>query len=142
MADPNDAVGAFFASYLAAFEKQDRPSLAEHFAFPCHVSGDSGEIALSVVASADEYLRAIEPLFRHYRRLGVARGIIRTTRLVPLSERLALCFVDWDVRGRDGHTIYTHEASYTLVARGGHWGISTIAFNELAKIKALVPAVS
>jgi hypothetical protein len=120
MGDSQADISAFFGSYTEAFKARDLNSLAEHFSFPCHTSGDSGEIALTLITSAADYIRLIEPLFRHYRRLGVARGTILATRVTQLSERLVQCFVDWDVKNGDGRTIYTHTASYTLVVRDGH----------------------
>ncbi len=43
-------VQRFFTSYRAAFEQSDAAAIAGHFAYPCHITSDAGEIVLMPIA--------------------------------------------------------------------------------------------
>ena len=62
MTDTRTTVTAFFASYRAAFEGADATAIVDHFAFPCHVTGEAREVTLTALASRGEGLRMVEQL--------------------------------------------------------------------------------
>jgi hypothetical protein len=135
-------IEAFFARYAEAFAARDAQALAQCFLFPCHIVGDDGEITLTVVTSVDLYLaEIIKPLFKGYRRLGVASGRIRDLRVRVLSPRLRQATVLWDVLNGPGATLFSHEASYTLALNTSEWQICAIAYSEMREIKALLASM-
>jgi hypothetical protein len=135
-------IEAFFARYAEAFAARDAQALAQCFLFPCHIVGDDGEITLTVMTSVDLYLaEIIKPLFKGYRRLGVASGRIRDLRVRVLSPRLRQATVLWDVLNGPGATLFSHEASYTLALNTSEWQICAIAYSEMREIKALLASM-
>jgi hypothetical protein len=132
-------VEAFFERYAEAFAARDAQALAQCFLYPCQVVGDDGDITLTVITSVDHYLaEIIKPLFRGYRRLGVASGRIRELQVRALSPRLRQATVRWDVLNSAGALLYSHQASYTLALTSGEWQICAIAYSEMREIKALL----
>ena len=95
-----------------------------------------------MVTSVDLYLaEIIKPLFKGYRRLGVASGRIRDLRVRVLSPRLRQATVLWDVLNGPGATLFSHEASYTLALNTSEWQICAIAYSEMREIKALLASM-
>ena len=135
-------IEAFFSRYAEAFATRDAQALAQCFLYPCHIVGDDGEITLTVVTSVDLYLaEIIKPLFKGYRRLGVASGPIRDLRVQALSPRLRRATVLWDVLNGQGATLYSHEASYTLALKSSEWQICAMAYSEMREIKVLLASM-
>jgi len=127
------AILAFFESYVRAFEQRDATSLAGHIAYPCHVAGD----ALSMFASREDYVASITPLLQLYRQLDAATANMMVHSATVFGDGLAQVVLHWHVKDSKGQTLYTHEAGYTLVQRADRWAIAAIAFNEMARIRAL-----
>ncbi|MBV9562554.1 MAG: hypothetical protein JOY90_19250 [Bradyrhizobium sp.] len=136
-------IEALFARYAEAFAARDAKALAQCFLYPCHfVSDDGGDIALTVVTSVEQYLAEIvKPLFKGYRRLGVASGPIRDLQVRALSPRLRHVTVLWDVLNSPGEVLFSHEASYTLALRSREWRICAIAYSEMREINTLLASM-
>ena len=135
-------IEAFFARYARAFAARDGQALAQCFLYPCHIVGDDGEITLTVVTSVEHDLdQTIKPLFKVYRRLGVASGRIRNLQIRALSPGLRHATVLWDVLNAPGAVLYSHEASYTLASKSSEWQICAIAYCEMREIKALLASM-
>ncbi len=135
-------IKTFFARYGDAFAARDKDALAQCFLFPCHFVGDDGEITLTVISSVEQYLaEIIKPLFRGYRQLGVASGLIRDLQVRVLSPRLRHATIRWDVLDAQGAVLFSHEAAYTLALRASDWRICAIAYHEMREIKALLASM-
>jgi hypothetical protein len=61
---------AFFASYGAAFALADVATVLDHFAFPCHITGDAREVTLTTIASREEGARMVGHILSMYRDVG------------------------------------------------------------------------
>lgn len=126
--DPD--VQAFFDSYRAAFERRDAKAIAEHFGFPLHVAGDSGEVTVVSIPSVEAWIRQLERLLGLYAQLDVKTAKMRDARTTRFSQRLAQVAVGWTLESSGGKTIYEFDATYTLVATGAAIKITAIAHNE------------
>lgn len=126
--DPD--VQAFFDSYLAGFEKRDAKSIAEHFGFPLHVTGDAGEVTVVSIPSVEAWIPQLERLLGLYAQLDVKTAKMRDARTTRFSPRLAQVAVGWTLESSGGKTIYEFDATYTLVATGDALKITAIAHNE------------
>jgi hypothetical protein len=126
--DPD--IRAFFDSYLGAFERRDAKAIAEHFRFPLHVAGDSGEVTVVSIPSAEAWIPQLERLLGLYAQLDVRTAKIREARTARFSPRLAQAAIGWALESSGGTTVYEFDATYTLVASGDALKITAIAHNE------------
>ena len=129
-------VSTFFASYRAAFERFDAPAVARHFAYPCHVTSDTGTIALSTIASLEEWIGKIERLLGMYRAIGVSSARVLDLAATELSPRLVQAIVHWELHDDAGQLLYDFEAAYTLVEIDGELRIAAIAHDEIPRYRA------
>ncbi len=129
-------VSAFFESYRTAFERFDAPAVAGHFAFPSHVTSDTGEIVLSSIASSEEWSGKIERLLGMYRAIGVSSARVLDLAETRLSPRLSQVTVHWELHDGAGQLLYDFEAAYTLVEIDGALRIAAIAHNEIPRYRA------
>ncbi len=123
------SVDAFFESYRTAFERLDAPAIADHFAYPSHITGEAGEIVLVSVPGRQEWIGKIEQLLAGYRAIGF--GSARVLDLAPteLSPRLVQAMVHWALYDGAGRMLYDFQAAYTLVKIDDMLRISAIAHN-------------
>ena len=126
--DPD--IQAFFDSYRAAFEKRDAKAIADHFRFPLHVAGDSGEVTVVSIPSIGAWIPQLERLLGSYAQLDVKTAKMREGRTTRFSPRLAQTAIGWALESSGGKTIYEFDATYTLVATGDALKITAIAHNE------------
>ncbi len=126
----------FFASYRAAFERGSTAAVVEHFAFPCHITGDASTVTLTVIASRDEGLRMVEHILAMYRTIGVAS--VRVLDLVAreVSPHLVQILVHWALDDEAGARLYAFEAAYILAEIDGELRITAIAHNEVPRYRA------
>ena len=135
---PTERVSAFFKSYLRAFESFNAAAIADHFAFPCHVTADSGEIGLTAVAERGAWIAQLEKLLAMYRAINVASARIVDLRITTISAQLLLAVVHWDLDEPAGNWLYSFEAAYTLAGDGDALRITAIAHNEIPRYRECV----
>jgi len=86
--DLHTHINAFFDSYRTAFEHQDAAAIADHFAYPGHVTSDAGEIALVPITSRQEWIGKAEQLLGMYRAVGVGSARVLDLTVAEISPRL------------------------------------------------------
>lgn len=128
-------VTGFFESYRLAFERLDASAIADHFAYPSHITSDTGEIVLSPVVTKPDWTRQIEQLLAMYRAIGFASARVMNLALTELSPRLLQVVVDWALQDITGSVLYTFQAAYTLAKIDDAFRISGIAHDELPKYR-------
>jgi hypothetical protein len=135
MSEPASSVTGLFESYRLAFERLDAPAIAEHFAYPCHITSDTGQIVLIPVAAQPEWTAQIEQLLDMYRAIGFRSASVLNLTLTELSPRLVQALVHWALFGDDAVLLYDFQALYTLATINTTLRISTIAHNELVRYR-------
>jgi hypothetical protein len=128
-------VTSFFESYRLAFERLDASAIADHFAYPSHVTSDTGRIVLSPVVTKPDWTRQIEQLLAMYRAIGFASARILNLAPTKLSPRLVQTTVDWALQDNTGSLLYTFQAAYTLAKIDDAFRISAIAHNEIPRYR-------
>ena len=83
------SVKGFFESYRAAFERLDALAIADHFAYPSHISSDAGEIVLLPISGKQDWIASIEHLLGMYRAIGFSSARVLDLATTELSPRLA-----------------------------------------------------
>ena len=138
-------VDAFFDSYRAVYERADPSAITDHFAFPLHVTSDTGEyrgargaIALTLVAARDEWMSQINRLLTAYAKVGVASARITELATFELSPRLFQAVVRWELQNADGDQVYRFDAAYTVAEIDGVFRITALAHNERPQLQALL----
>lgn len=136
--EPMADVDEFLESYRAAFEQMDASAIAEHFAYPSHITGDADEPDLVPIHTKEAWVAEVERLLAGYRAIGVHS--IRILRSVPeaLSSRLHQVMVHWALHDRAGRSLYDFHAGYTLAKIGGALRITAITHNEAPKFRDLM----
>jgi hypothetical protein len=138
MNEPASSVTAFFESYRLAFERLDAPAIAEHFAYPSHITSDTGQIVLIPIASQPQWTAQIEQLLGMYRAIGFRSASVLNLALTELSPRLVQVLVHWALYGDDAGLLYDFQALYTLATINTTLRITTIAHNELVRYREYV----
>lgn len=129
-------INAFFSSYRTAFERQDAAAIADHFAFPGHVTSDAGEIVLVPITSRQEWIGKVEQLLGMYRAIGVGAAHVLDLQTVEISPRLVQTHIHWALQNAAGERLYDFDAMYTVTRSGGALHITAIAHNELPQYQA------
>lgn len=136
--DATQTVRAFFDAYRLAFETRDGPAVVERFAFPTHVTADSGEIALTLIPDRLSCLETIERLFAMYEAIDVASGQVVDLSVTELSPRLFAAEVHWSLSDGKGRELYGFDAAYTLARFRDGLRITAIAHDELPRYRECV----
>lgn len=126
----------FFESYRAAFGQLDAAAVADHFAYPCHVTSDAAEIGLSAIPARLEWMDQVERLLGRYRAIGFASAHVLGLTVTAISPRVTQAVVHWALRDRAGDPLYDFHASYTLVDTGGTLRIAAMAHDEIPRYRA------
>lgn len=136
--DPSsdERVVRFFESYVSDFESFDASAIANHFAYPCHITSDMEQPQLSSSPSHEHWKGQIEGLVALYQQLGVATASILEMTESALSPRVTQARVHWMLKTSTGEEVYDFTGVYTLVDEGGGLKISAIAHDELPKLMA------
>jgi len=129
-------INAFFYSYRTAFEHQDATAIADHFAYPGHVTSDAGEIALVPITSRQEWIGKLEQLLGMYRAIGVSTAQVLDLTLTEISPRLLQAHIHWALHTAADERLYDFEAIYTVAHTSGAFHITALAHNELPQYQA------
>jgi hypothetical protein len=128
-------VHTFFESYRVAFERQDAPAIAEHFAYPSHLTSDAREIDLMAVAAKPDWIGQVERLLAMYRAIGVGSAHVLELASTELSPRLVQAVVHWALHDVSGGRLYDFQAMYTLAMIDDALRITAIAHNEIPRYR-------
>jgi hypothetical protein len=128
------AVRALLESYRDAFERLDSGAIADHFAYPSHITSDADEIALLQLSNRQDCLAAVEKVVAMHRELDAPTGSICDLSIVELSPRLTQASLKMEVHGRSGGMFYDFEAIYTLAETRDGWRIAAIAHNQIPRL--------
>ena len=133
----NDArtAAAFFASYRAAFADGDVAAILDHFAFPCHITGEAREVTLTPVASREEGARMVGHLLEMYRDVGIAAPRVLELATIEVSPRLLVALVHWSLDDATAARVYAFDAAYTLASFDGMLRVTAIAHNEVLRYR-------
>jgi hypothetical protein len=126
---------AFFESYRVAFAHGDVGAILDHFAFPCHITSEAREVALTSIASREEGTRMVENLLAMYRDVGVSTARVLDLAAFEVSPRLHVALVHWSLDDARGARVYAFDASYTLASLDDVLRITTIAHNEILRYR-------
>jgi hypothetical protein len=132
------AIAAFFESYRSAFERFDSAAVADHFAFPCHVTGDGDPVTLSPVGDKQLWIGQLERLLGMHRAVGVTSARLAGLEVSELSPRLYQAAVHWKLFDASGRPLYGFEAVYTLAIVEGGLRVAAIAHNEMPRYRECV----
>jgi hypothetical protein len=129
-------ISAFFDSYRSAFERQDVAAIADHFAYPGHVTSDAGEIALVPITNRTEWIGKLEQLLGMYRAIKVSTAQVLDLAVIEISPRLALAHIHWALHTAAGERLYDFEAIYTVAQTDEAFRIVALAHNEMPQYQA------
>jgi uncharacterized NTF2-like protein DUF6841 len=132
---PTPLVNAFFDSYRAAFERSDVSAIADHFAFPLHITSDTGEIALRTIPTRQDWIGMLQQLVAMYRAIGFSFARALNLVALELSSRLVQAVVHWSLLNSAGETLYDFNAAYSLATIDGVIRITAISHNEIPKYR-------
>jgi hypothetical protein len=132
------AIQTFLDAYRTAFEELDVGAIVDLFSYPCQLTSDAGEIAVTTVPSREVWAPQIEQLVAAYRAIGVRSAQVLELRVNELTPRLVQATLRWGLLDRDGRTLYEFDASYTLADLGRGLQITAIAHNETPRLRALI----
>ncbi len=135
VSETGQSVNTFFESYRLAFERLDASVIAEHFAYPSHITSDEREIGLIAITSQQDWIGEVERLLGMYRAIGF--GSARILNLIPttLSTRLVQVRVHWELFDGTGQHLYDFQAVYTLADIDKAFRITAIAHNEIPRYR-------
>lgn len=134
----SDRAAAFFDSYVAAFERFDAAAIAAHFAFPCHMTSETGaEPDLRSIPDEEGWRADIEGLVGFYRSAGVATARMLEASSTPVSGAVEQAAIHWRLEDAAGAEVYDFHAVYTLVERDG-LRIAALAHDELPRVQAFL----
>ena len=137
MSDP-PGVRDFLDAYRAAFEAFDVPAIADLFSCPSQITGDAGQVSVTIVPTREDLVPQLEWLVSAYRRIGVRSAEILELRVIELGPPLAQAAVRWRLVDSDGDRIYDFRASYTLADLGHGMRIVAIAHNETIPLRTSI----
>jgi hypothetical protein len=112
--DIDQAVGGFFQSYCAAFAQGNASAIADHHAYPSHISSDEGTLALAAMRSKAEWAPRVEAWLAEIRGIGFRKARIGDLEVVDLSPLLVQARVCWQLYDGAGGLLYDFDATYTL----------------------------
>ncbi len=134
--DLQTQITAFFDSYRTAFESQDAPAIADHFAYPGFVTSDAGEITLVPITNWQEWIAKLEQLLGMYRAINVGTARVLDMTVTAISPRLAQAHIHWALETSAGERLYDFEAIYTVALIGEEFHITALAHNEMPQYQA------
>ena len=135
------AVDGFFESYSAALGRANAPDIAEHHAYPWHMSSDEGTVALVAMSSKAEWIAKVEAWLVGIQRSGFRSARIADLEIVDLSPLLVQARIRWELCDAAGVLLYDFDATYTL----GRFGcelriVQAIFHNERLRYRAFLEA--
>jgi hypothetical protein len=130
------AVQALIESYRAAFERFDAATIADHFAYPSHITSDADDVVLIPISKRQDCVDAVEKVIAMHRQLGIPSGRIHDLSIVELSPRLAQASLRMEVSDNAARTLYDFKAIYTLAKTHEGWRIAAISHNQIPRLLA------
>jgi hypothetical protein len=131
----DDGIVAFFESYRRAFEALDSAAIANHFAYPCHMTSDAGHVVLVPITTKDEWTGEIDPLLETYRGIGFVSATVVDLSTSDLSPRVVHAVVHWALHDGAGNLLYDFNAMYTLALIDGAFKITALAHDEILRAR-------
>lgn len=128
-------VDAFFDSYRAAFERSDVSAIADHFAFPLHITSDAGQVPLLTFATRQDWIGRVQQLLARRRAIGFSFARALNLVAIELSSRLVHAVVHWALLDEAGGTLYDFNAAYSLATIDGVVRITAISHNEVPRYR-------
>jgi hypothetical protein len=133
------AVDGFFRSYAAAFGQGDASAIADHHAYPWHMSSDEGTVSLVAMSSKVEWIEKVESWLDKVRQSGFRSARIADLEVVDLSPLLVQARARWELYDGAGGLLYDFDATYTLGRFGRELRIVQAIFpNERLRYRAFV----
>ncbi|MBA2444023.1 MAG: hypothetical protein H0V49_01660 [Nocardioidaceae bacterium] len=130
-----ETVDGFFQSYRSAFEAFDAPAIADHFAYPAHITSDNDEIVLMVASSREQWAQQIQRLLDVYTGIGVKSAHVLEQAVADLSPRLHQVKLRWALHDAADDMLYDFEAMYMLANLEGVLQITALAHNEQPRLR-------
>jgi hypothetical protein len=101
----------FLDAYRAAFEAFNVEAIVELFCYPCQITSDAGEVAVTTVATRAAWFSQIDRLVAGYREIGVRTAEVLELHVTELTARLAQVTVHWRLGDGERRSIYDFDAS-------------------------------
>ncbi len=129
-------VEMFLKIYGAGVGRRDARFLASQYAYPAHITSDSGTVALVAVTSKRDCMRKLEEILFTYDRMGFESLTVLGLTVTELSPLLAHARVHWALNDVAGNLIYDFEMTYTLARfESGLLITSVIVHNEIPQYR-------
>jgi hypothetical protein len=137
----DNAVDGFFETYRAALGQANAPAVAEHHAYPWHMSSDEGTVSLVAMSSKAEWIAKVEAWLARIHSSGFRSARISDLEVVDLSPILVQTRVRWELCDEGGALLYDFDATYTLGRFGRELRIVQAIFhNEQLRYRAFLDA--
>lgn len=131
-------VDEFFETYRASFQAFHAPTIADFFAYPLHITSDTGKISLTVIETRDDWIEQVDQLLDMYRAIGFSSARIFGLAETEFSPRLLHAVVHWGLYNGADDILYDFKVIYTLVRIQDRLSITAISHDEILKYRALL----
>jgi hypothetical protein len=136
-------VEGFFESYGRAVERHDAALIADHYAYPAHITSDVGKVALVPVPSKEEWATRLEDLLAMYRKIGFHSATVLAVIVSELSPLLVQGRVHWALNDAEEGLLYDFDTTYTLGRFDDRFKItSVVVHNEIPRYRACLAHLS
>lgn len=135
-----DEVEQFFRAYAAAFDAGDVAAISALYAFPAHVTSDTGDtVHLVAIGSAEAFVAPLQQLLQLYRRVGCKRIALDDLDVEVLSGSLRRATVTWGLRGLADLPLYAFTTSYVLARLEGKLRVvSAVSHDEMTQYRRFI----
>ena len=141
MPDTRSEVRRFLDAYCAAFELRDAAAIADFYAYPSHVTSDTGTATLVSITSRDKWTKKLEEVLATYQKLGFREMKVRDLSVTELSSVLSQACVRYGLVDDDGQTLFEFDVNYTLGRFAEEFRIvQAVSPNENARCRAALEA--
>ncbi|HEY2678095.1 MAG TPA: hypothetical protein VGI65_14080 [Steroidobacteraceae bacterium] len=137
-AETQRAIEAFFASYSAAYWRNDLDSIVVCFVYPCHFVSDGDPVSLIPIASEQDCRRAVERVLGWHRDIGAVSSKATELIVTELSPRVASVSLKSDFFDDVRRRLYDFQGIYTLVRTLHVWKIAAISHNQIPRLVSCV----
>jgi len=137
MDELTQAAQSFLERYRITFETLSAPSIAEHFAYPVHITGDDGgRVTLAVAESKDPWIQQLQGLLGLYRAIDVRRAEAVDIAFGHATASVVQARVRWALSSGANDPLYEFDASYTIARTADGLRVVAIAHDELTHYRA------
>jgi hypothetical protein len=116
---------SFYASYIAAFNREDVDAFTESFAYP--YAWITGRHGLRQSTTESEHQRSFAKIMAGLKERGWARSEVNQLKAWALAEDLAMILADVTRYKADGSLLERVRACYTVRRDGKNWKIVTLS---------------